>query len=384
MELRQLSTTWWIDGALVCQSGVLAIDLTKAFDCLNCDVILDCLRENGVGDPIFDSYLRQRKHFVRVNGLDSETQTVETGVPQGSILGPLLFIIAIHDIERSIENELHAFADDCTTWVEGTTWKEIQTSLENACTTLKSYFAFKGLKINELKCQLMVLGKEFLRETSRDVQLSINVLNKKCTESNDMKLLGVHIDNELKFNKHISVVLSKCEANLSFLWRTARDRSFDHRKLLYNALILPHLNYCDTLYHSYISQRDSQRLDSFQYRALRFICGIKRGQFVTGSPLRNQVGWQKLSVYRNAKLLSLIWKIRNGQDIPIYLKDMIEVQQFYNTRFQSRSTPFSNKYGLKLLNNIFCSQFLVLPTVVLNSPSAETFMKRYLTLTGSN
>jgi len=177
---------------------------------------------------IFADYLKNRKQFVQVNGINS----LLVGVPQGSILGPLLFNLCIHDIEDAIDNFLHAYADDITSWVTGTNWRCISSKLTEIFSQLSTFLSFKGLQVNAVKCQLLVLGKKYLSSIRLNDVLDLRLGIKSIYESTDIELLGVTIDNQLSFTKHISEVLNKCEGNLRFLWRTANGRSLMHRKLL--------------------------------------------------------------------------------------------------------------------------------------------------------
>ncbi len=177
--------------------------------------------------------------------------------------------------------------------------------LEETARKLYTYLAFKGLCINFGKCHLMVLGKPYL-DTAQPAQ--IGIFHQGVVEEPELKLLGLVIDNKLSFETYVLQLAAKCNNNTKFLWRTAKDRSDHHRHLLANALVVSHLNYCDTVYHRFLSEKLSGILNSVQYRVLRFICGVRSGQRVSTRTLCDQVGWIPLHNHRECKLLTLIWR----------------------------------------------------------------------------
>ena len=187
--------------------AVLAIDMSKAFDCLNHEAIFESLERLGIRScKLLQDYLCNRKQFVSCNGFESDLATILNGVPQGSILGPLLFILTISDIENVIKACLHMFADDLTTWQTGNTWSDMRNRLEQTAQEFYGYLAFKGLCINMSKCHLMLLGKQFL-DVSTTVKMSI--FHHDVIEEPEIVLLGVKIDNRLSFENHISEIAAK-------------------------------------------------------------------------------------------------------------------------------------------------------------------------------
>ena len=199
--------------------------------------------------------------------------------------------LAMCDIEDVIKAWLHIFADDITTWEVGTIGADMRLRMEKTVRELYAFLAFKGLCINLGKCHLMVLGKQYLDINS---SVEIDIFYNDVKEENEIVLLGLTIDNKLSFEKHVIELTSKCNNNIRFLWRTAKDRSYHHRFLLTNALVVSHLNYCDTVFHRFLTDKLAKLLSSVQYRALRFICGTRQGQRVSLITLSDCVGWLPL------------------------------------------------------------------------------------------
>ena len=167
-------------------------------------------------------------------------------------------------------------------------------------------------------------------------------------------------------------MIKKCNNNIRFLWRTAKDLSFSNRKLLASALVGCHLNYCDTVYHLHISKELSNRLNSIQYKLLRFICGTRRQDRVSAASLRKKLDWTTLDNLREAKMNTVIWRTQNDLDCPRYLVDCI-YRSNSNTRYHSQGQRILNAYGRKTLNAFFCKNYLALPISVRNHQTEGKF-----------
>ena len=210
--------------------------------------------------------------------------------------------------------------------------------------------------------------------------LHVKFLRSKIIESPDIKLLGLYIDNELNFEKYISGLISKCEGTVRFLWRTAKDRSFHHRKLLASCLVMSKLQYCDTVFHQYISTTLSAKLESVQYRLMRFVSGTARNERTSASCLRRLVNWKTLDEVRNFKLHRLMWRMLYTDELPSYLRSCLSLHQAYNTRFRSQILPSQHRTGRFTLNSFYSLSFIKLPGSVLRSETTEQFKKRFFSL----
>ena len=357
--------------------AVLAIDLSKAFDCLDHESIRSAFTRLGMQDCniIFD-YLLRRKQYVDSNHFQSELNDILTGVPQGSILGPLLFILTLSDIEMAIDEFLHMFADDITTWTQGQNWQIIKKQVERILKELFCYLAYKGLKINMTKCHLMVLGKQYLRDVKSNQKLHIELFDDQIDDEPDITLLGIKIDNKLSFEDHVESVVKKCNDNIRFLWRTAKDRNKRHRNLLANAIVYSYLNYCDTVYHRFINGKLRKMLDGVHHRMLCFIYQVDRNQRISYITLCQRHKALPLDQIREVKLQKLIFEIINYQEtVPSYLVECIDRTE-QSTRHQSRSRISSNEIGRRTLNNIYCSTYSLLSLNIKSSSSVAVFFSK--------
>ena len=186
-------------------TGAVFIDLFKAFDSLNHDILLAKLDAYGFTrqalKPI-QSYLRDRKQRVKINGSYSEWRNINQGVPQGSILGPLLFNIYINDLFMFVSSSMICnYVDDTTIYASDYKKEDIIKKLENETAILSNRFRDISLKVNGEKCHLMFFSN--VQNTS----VTIKINNELIHENREEKLLGVILDKTLplKHMLHLSV-----------------------------------------------------------------------------------------------------------------------------------------------------------------------------------
>jgi len=248
-------------------SGVLAIDLSKAFDCMPHGLLLAKLHSYDIdihSCTLIKSYLANRKQRVKIGNSTSEWVTTLKGVPQGSILGPTLFNIFINDLLfTNIKCDIYNYADDNTLSFTGNNIDTIRATLEEDANLATSWFTDNMMQANPTKFQIMFIGK---RIKSVDHQLTLNQFTIKGSPS--VSILGVEIDEHLTFTDHINTICSKTAKQINALYRIKNDIDNPSRKTIFNSFIASSLNYCSTIW-MFTSRGNLDKLDKLHKRALR-------------------------------------------------------------------------------------------------------------------
>ena len=246
--------------------GVILCDLSKAFDTMPHDLMIAKLEAYGFGKQslklIYD-YLDGRKQRCKVGSTYSTYMDVLTGVPQRSVLGPLLFNIFINDFFYFIhESQICNFADDNSLYASGKTLDEVCCKLEKDMKIAMKWFEINSLDANPKKFQLMFLG------TKKITKKCLNIEGKFCHSSTSVLLLGIIIDWKLNFNDHVKHICSKANARVKALYRLRSILSLQQKLVLFNSFLLSSFNYCPIIWMFY-GKTSNDTINSAHKRALR-------------------------------------------------------------------------------------------------------------------
>ena len=225
-------------------------DLKKAFDTVNFSILLSKLEHYGFsGTPLkwFQSYLRGRSQFVNIRGENSSIRTLFTGVLQGSILGPLLFLIYINDLPNSVDLFSLLFADDTTFQITGQNLKNVFEKANLELSKASEWFASNKLTLNVSKTKFILFHK---KGTPVDLSgLSLNIGNEKLEQignnlsTKSFKFVGIHLDEHLDWSHHIKFLHNKL-LSANYVTSTSKNILPRHlRILLYNSLFKSQLEY---------------------------------------------------------------------------------------------------------------------------------------------
>ena len=226
----------------------LFLDLSKAFDSIPHDILIRKLYRygiRGISNDWFKLYLSNRSQFVQTNSRYSSYKSVTFGVPQGSVLGPLLFLLYVNDMPTvSSIIDFILFADDTTCLYNSADLDDLYLTLDNEIKKLEKWFSANKLLLNASKSNLILFTtrQKFQHISLQDRHfVSLNSCIIKCTS--EVKFLGIFLDKNLNFNSHLKHVGLKITKALFALKRSAKILSSNMLKTLYSALILPYLNY---------------------------------------------------------------------------------------------------------------------------------------------
>lgn len=257
--------------------GIASLDLSKAFDSINHSHLLQKLITLGLGETSLEwckSYLTDRTQQTKFKNFISTTETVTSGVPQGSILGPILFICFVNDLPEQFENcKIISYADDTQILVSAKSTKEIKLRLENLIQTAQKWYNRNSLLNNASKTEIMLISKRKNKETF-EINITDSGKQKKLKLKKSIKVLGVHLDEELNWNKHTSQVNRRARYATRNLQRTNHLIPFKSRLLLYNCLVACHFNYSDTVWGG-CSTKNKNKLQRTQNAAIKSIMGLK-------------------------------------------------------------------------------------------------------------
>ena len=245
--------------------GALLTDLSKAFDCMTHDLLIAKLHalnfDMNALNLIFD-YLTGRKQRVKINSSFSSYLDIFQGVPQGSILGPLLFNLFLCDLFLFVEEaDIMSYADDNTPYVCSENIDVTLEKLEEVGKVLFEWFSNNFLKANADKCHLIL---------STDEPFSINIDNEVIKNSNNKKLLGINLNNRLGFDTHVANICSRVSKKLHALARISQYMSIHKRRMTMKAFIASEFGYCPLVW-MFHSRKLNSRVNKLHERALRIV-----------------------------------------------------------------------------------------------------------------
>ena len=225
------------------KTGVVFMDLSKAFDCLPHNLLIAKVHAYGVdwsACELLADYLSHRLQRVKIETARSSWAELSKGVPQGSILGPLLFNIFVNDLFLFVEKcTLYNYADDNSMSYSSSTLQDALSSLLNDCKIAVEWFGNNGMKANPTKFQFMVLSPN----PTDDIELKLDE-NTILKPEKSVKALGVIIDNRLTFSDHISACCLKAARQLNALARISKYLDPKSKNVIYNSFIRSNFEYC--------------------------------------------------------------------------------------------------------------------------------------------
>ena len=259
------------------ESGEYAIgvflDFPKAFDTVDYKILLDKLDHYGIrGCALswFRSYLSHRFQYVTYNGSQSSQQLIKCGVPQGSILGPLLFLVYINDlciVCKSTESVL--FADDTNLFSSGSNASSLHDGVNNDLAIVAEWLKVNKLSLNIKKTHFMC----FSAKNKPSPCISLQIDGESLAEVNKSKFLGVIIDNNLSWKDHISFVCRKVARGIGVIIKARKVLHSESMKCLYYSFIYPYMIYCNQVWGS-ACKTNIQPLLILQKRVIRIILGV--------------------------------------------------------------------------------------------------------------
>ena len=254
----------------------LFLDFSKAFDTVNHSILFTKLEHYGVRDIClnwFKSYLDNRKQFVEYNGASSSQRTITCGVPQGSILGPLLFLIYINDL-ATVSSKIYSvlFADDSNLFTAGKNPNSLVNTMNIEVQKVIRWLRINKLSLNLKKTHFMIFRKRGGR-VLLDTELRIDGVEIEMVEKT--KFLGIIIDQCFKFDAHIQFIKGKVSRGIGILNKCKKYFNSSTLLTLYYSFIYPYFNYCNCIWGN-TCKTYLIPLINLQKMAMRIIEGAER------------------------------------------------------------------------------------------------------------
>ena len=336
------------EGQLV---GAILMDLSKAFDCIPHDILIAKLNAYGFDRKSLKyilSYLKGRRQCVKINGKLSKFLTILAGVPQGSILGPILFNIFINDMFMFILNgNLHGFADDQTISAHADTLEELKITLCSEANIAINWLKDNKMIVNPDKFQAIVLSK-----SKKSINTTFTIEGHQINSSNAVKLLGVLLDDTLSFDKHVSKLCIKAGGQLNQLSRFKTYLSPLAKRLCINSFIHSNFTYCPLVWH-FMSAANVKKVEKMQERALKFMYPNLADDSYDN--LLHLSGYNSMIVCRLKKLCTEIYKTLHNIN-PVYMNNLFyqsnlrrSIRLKYNIETQKYNQVSFGKNSLRVL-----------------------------------
>ena len=350
----------------------VSLDISKAFDRVWHEGLLFKLKQNGITGSLhawFASYLSQRRQKVVIAGRSSTYQPIHAGVPQGSILGPLLFLIYVNDMTLGLKSQAHQFADDTNLVFTFDNPQDASNIINHDLDLLYRWSVQWRVTFNALKTHFMVLSHKRVRPRLPPIYLH----NEEISEASNIVTLGLTVTQTLSWNEHILKLIDKATKRLFILnkYRFILPRIALER--LYIAMIRPVLEFGDIIYDS-SSLFAVRALESIQRQAAIICSGAYR--HTSHTVLLSELGWEPLSERRSMHKLCVFYKIYH-RIYPDYLYSHLRLsnQNTYNLRNQPTLKPRHARLTSSF-NSFFPSctrDWNKLPTATQHAISINTF-----------
>ena len=349
------------------------MDLSKAYDCLPHDLIIAKLDAYGFSVEslnLINSFLSNRKQRVKIGSKFSEWLEIILGVPQGSILGPILFNIFINDLLLYLlETDICNFADDNTIYACDKTLYDVISRLERDIQSVTNWFKGNSMVANPGKFQMMFLGK------GTENEIIIEIDGVKITSSSSVRLLGVTLDKNLRFSAHIDSLCKSVNNKTNALLRIRRYIDLAKARELYNTYIISVFNYCCLIW-MFCNKKSNDKINRAHKRALG---AIYMSRNLPIQDLLSIDGSVSIHMKNLRTLMIEVYKSLNHLN-PQFMWGLFRIKE---TPYDLRSVKnlvlpqtYKKTYGTQALLFRSCFAWNSLPNCIKNSDNISEFKRR--------
>jgi hypothetical protein len=360
--------------------GAVFLDLRRAFETIDRQLLILKMQKYGFGPTIvswLQEYLTDRTQVTKYDNHVSMAKTTSYGVPQGTVLGPNLFILYINDIVQCLKKcSIQLFADDMLLYIMGDNVDSIINNLQEELRGIQDWLSNNNLVLNIDKTKFMIIKCKY-NTINRNNNLILKIHNTHIEQVETFKYLGIIIDENLSFKNHASYVTNKIAKKINLLGRIGRDLSVWSKLTIYNTIISPHLKYCATILYL-LNSTEISVLQKKQNRALRHILGCNKYTNIKLMLTVTNMLSVKQTIIFNTMLF--IYKIINGMLPPLLYKYVTFVKDIHDHNTRSKDDFYINTVSTTYSqNNLYhkgLKQFNELPTEIKQSSNYNSFKRK--------
>ena len=314
---------------------------------------------------------------MEVNGVRSDFLPVTCGVPQGSILGPQLFLLYINDMITSVNCKLSLYADDSALLFSHKDPNVISNRLSEELSSCKRWLVDNKLSLHVGKTECLLFGSK--RKLGKVGNFQVFCDGTAVERVSNVKYLGVQLDGNLSGTEHVGGILKTCSGRLAFLYRNSAYLDFHCRRLLCTALIQPHIDYCCSAWYGGLTVSMKNRLDTIQRKMVRFVQGMDFRDHV-GSQELLKLSWLSIPDRITYFRMIHLFKICNKTAPSYLLSRFTFVSQTHSHNTRGSEHNFQLSRDLALAQNSFSflasKEWNALPPELKDLKDLHVFKKR--------
>ena len=318
-------------------TGMILIDLQKAFDTIDHTILLKKLKYMRFSNNVilwFKSYLSNRTFKVKIDRDLSDEETVKCGVPQGSILGPLLFLLYVNDMKQALDCDLLLYADDSCLIFQHKNVKEVENVLNRNFSNLCEWFVDNKLSLHygDDKTKSILFSSKMKAKNADP--LNINYRGTSIKQHTSVKYLGCLLNQTLSGETMATYVLNKINSKLKFLYRKRSFLTPTLKRSLCNALIQPHFDYACSAWYLGLNESFKMRLKSAQNKCIRFCLNLHNRDHI-GTEQYKAINWLPVDMRVNQCIASQAFKFCSKPN-QNYMSDIFKITE--NRRINLRNS----------------------------------------------
>jgi hypothetical protein len=370
-------------------TGMCFLDIKKCFDTIDHTILLSKLRTYGITEnenSWFQSYLTNRSQIVTLKGKVSSSCNIDIGVPQGTVLGPILFLLYVNDLSNVLSKaEVNVYADDVVIYCSDNDVPSLQHKLQGEVDNVFRWYTNNKLTLGLDKCTTMVINNDVNRSVEN---FEIHMANTILTQVKSMTYLGVTIDEKLKWKQHVLNVIKKGNINNARLRRVTKLLPLDTKINIHKALTEPAIDYSATVWGSFSSDI-KKCIDRLEHISARTILNNYDFKNTRGADLMKELGLENFENRSKYKLATIIFKAIHGL-APIHIQNLITLKRDISsiiTRHANKNSLYKPLPKKEIYKNSLSYKgptlWNSLPHTVIESQTLPQFKREYTKHKGS-